>query len=87
MDKEQKRKLAEEVLTDEMSEYTMKHINDIRYLKDWIIDAMLEFSDKVNNGVLDDVSNRTWTVDEIKIELESIDEFKAAKYFFDEYGC
>jgi hypothetical protein len=35
---------------------------------------------------LTDVSQRTWTVDEIRVELESIDEFKAAKYFFDEYG-
>jgi len=33
-----------------------------------------------------DVSQRTFTVDEIRVELESIDEFKAAKYFFDEYG-
>jgi hypothetical protein len=56
MDKEKKRKLAEEVLTDEMSSYTMKHINEIRYLQDWIIDAMIEFSNKVNNVVLDDVS-------------------------------
>ena len=32
------------------------------------------------------VSQRTWTVDEIRVELESIDEFKAAKHFFDEYG-
>lgn len=32
------------------------------------------------------VSQRTWTVDDIRVDLESIDEFKAAKYFFDEYG-
>lgn len=56
MDKEQKRKLAEEVLMDEMSSYTAKHINEIHYLQDWIIDAMINFSDKVNNVVLDDVS-------------------------------
>jgi hypothetical protein len=35
---------------------------------------------------IDSVSQRTFTVDEIRVELESIDEFKAAKYFFDEYG-
>ena len=33
------------------------------------------------------VSNSTWTVQEIRDELESIDETKAAKYFFDKYGC
>ena len=55
MDLKEKRKLAKDVLEDNMSESTSEHINKVDYLTNWIIDAMIEFSDKVNNGVLDDV--------------------------------
>jgi hypothetical protein len=39
-----------------------------------------------NIGSIADVSHRTWMVDEIVEELEDIDAFDAAKYFFDKYG-
>lgn len=58
MDIEQKRKLARDILEDEMSDNTLEHISKIDYLQDWIIDAMINFSNKVNNSVLDDVSVR-----------------------------
>jgi hypothetical protein len=58
MDIEQKRKLARDILEDEMSDNTLEHISKIDYLQDWIIDAMINFSNKVNNCALDDVSVR-----------------------------
>jgi len=48
--------------------------------------SMMDAIDLVKKLNIDGVSQRTFTVDEIRVELESIDEFKAAKYFFDEYG-
>ena len=37
------REAAKKVLSDEMSDYTMKHIKEIDHLEDWIIDAMISF--------------------------------------------
>jgi len=81
----------------EYKELTNKNKNSMdKQLKD-IKEAKISIEDKIgmilsrncdyaNANFLFDVSQRTFTVDEIRVELESIDEFKAAKYFFDEYG-
>jgi len=61
-----------------------------------IADLMTRFAEKQANGVdktpdvalpIPVVSNRTWSVPEIVEELKEIDEFNAARYFFDKYGC
>ena len=54
MDIEGKRKLAIDILEDEMSEYTSEYLDGVDYLKDWIIEAMFRFNKEVNNVVLDD---------------------------------
>ena len=40
------REIAKEILYDNMSDNTAKHINDISFLEDWIIDAMVEYHEK-----------------------------------------
>lgn len=57
MDILDKRLLAYEILDDNMSDHTEEHLKRVHYLKEWIVDAMVEYSDKINNVVLDDVNN------------------------------
>lgn len=49
MERDKRRELAKQILEDEMSNGTLEHIEKIHYLKDWIIDAMLVFSDTESN--------------------------------------
>lgn len=53
------REIAKEILYDNMSDNTAKHINDVSFLEDWIIDAMVEYHEKQvkNNDLLHSVSN------------------------------
>ncbi len=60
MDKERRREFAKECLEQDMSIYTSEHLDKIDYLKDWIVDAMLEYTDLENNGFLDCVTKRNW---------------------------
>ena len=39
------RSKALDILLDHMSDNTVKHINKVSYLEDWIIDAMIEFKE------------------------------------------
>jgi len=40
------REIANKILLDNMSDASAKHISEISYLQDWIIDAMLEYHNK-----------------------------------------
>jgi hypothetical protein len=50
------RNRALNILEDEMSENTLRHIREIDYLEDWIVDAMINFHEsevkKFNKGAV-----------------------------------
>lgn len=50
------RNRAINILEDEMSENTLRHIREIDYLEDWIVDAMIRFHEsELKNFHLSDV--------------------------------
>jgi hypothetical protein len=53
------RTIAINILEDEMSENTLRHIREIDYLEEWIVDAMINFHEgEVKKLNLLDVGNR-----------------------------
>ena len=69
------RRIALKVLEDEMSENTLRHIREIDYLEDWIVDAMINFheSEVKKLNLLDDSNRRELLfafIAEIKKEFE-----------------
>lgn len=48
---DKKQTLAEEIFLDNMSDFTIEHIEKVEYLKDWILDAMQEYADRLKLSV------------------------------------
>lgn len=80
------RNRAIKILDDNMSEITSAHIEKIAYLKDWIVNAMVEFhKQEIRNLNLDSIDNKM-TIDELNRNFKFAfdeDEFYRIKTFME----